>query len=72
MEFFVLKQPKAETPADVVGGIDIMRADGTQFGNFSKCPRCNYPLTKREWLPPFRIELETWGSQYGDGMLPES
>lgn len=66
MKFYVLKKPKADTPEDLLGRIDIIEAEGTETGDFLKCPRCNYALTMRAWLPPHRAELETWGQHYGD------
>lgn len=66
MSFFVLGKAKAGSPEDLKGGIDITQAKDTQTGGFQKCPRCGCPLTMREWLPPYRVELETWGKAFGD------
>jgi hypothetical protein len=66
MRFFVLKRPKSDSEEDRLGGIDVSGAEGTETGEFPKCPHCNCPLGMREWLPPYRVELETWGQQFGD------
>jgi hypothetical protein len=66
MNFFVLAKPKTGSPEDIRGGIDIIQAEGTQTGDFLKCPQCNFPLTMREWLAPHRVDLEPWGKAYGD------
>lgn len=66
MRFFVLAKPEVGSPEDRHGGIDFIQAGGTQTGDFPKCPSCTAPLGMREWLPPFRVELETWGTEFGD------
>jgi hypothetical protein len=66
MRFFVLIKPEVGSSEDRHGGTDIIQADGTQTGDFPKCPTCGAPLGMREWLPPYRVDLETWGDEFGD------
>jgi hypothetical protein len=66
MKFYVLATPKPDTPEDLLGGIRAIREEGFRTGEAVRCPRCNRPLSMLKWLPPFRIELESWGKEYGD------
>ena len=36
------------------------------LGNAPQCPACGCPVGLLEWLPPYRVELETEGSVYAD------
>jgi hypothetical protein len=40
--------------------------DASHFGDLPRCRVCNNVVGMRSWLPPFRVELETWGTQFGD------
>lgn len=31
-----------------------------------RCERCGQPMGWGEWLPPFKVLIETWGRQFGD------
>lgn len=31
-----------------------------------RCHACGEPIGMRRWEPPFRVELETWGTRFGD------
>jgi hypothetical protein len=66
MNFYVPRKPKADTPEDLLAGTNALHAEDTALGEALRCPACTYPLTKLKWLPPYRIELETWGRVYGD------
>jgi hypothetical protein len=66
MNFYVLDKPKPNTPEDRLGRSDAIREEGFNTGEALRCPRCNRFLTSLRWLPPYRIELETWGREYSD------
>lgn len=70
MQFYMIKQPKAGSREDRLGRIDVLKSDETEFGEPVRCERCSRPLTMLVWLPPFRIELTTWGKRHGDFTLP--
>lgn len=31
-----------------------------------QCPACGDPVGMLRWEPPYRVEIETWGSRFGD------
>jgi len=66
MKFYVIDQPKAGSPEDRFGGTDAVMEEGTNTGEAVRCPACDRPLSMLKWLPPYRIELESWGKHYGD------
>jgi hypothetical protein len=66
MNFYVLEQPRPDTPEDRLGGSDAIKEEGFNTGEALRCRQCNRFLTMLRWLPPYRIELETWGQEYGD------
>lgn len=64
MHFFVLQdEPISDGQCATV---DVVDADGSSHGDAPRCETCGDYVGLREWLPPLRIELETWGTQYGD------
>lgn len=66
MKFYRLKQPKINSVEDRFARIDSLKEEGFNVGDCVRCPSCNRPLSMLRWLPPYRIELETWGKHYGD------
>jgi hypothetical protein len=66
MQFYRFEQPRSDSPEDRAGSIDVMPEDGFNVGPGPTCPACDRPLGWLSWLPPYRLELETWGKQYGD------
>lgn len=66
MNFYVLDTPKPDSAEDFLGRIDVLFAEGTKTGDFPVCPNCGFPAALREWLPPHRVEIETWGRHFGD------
>jgi hypothetical protein len=66
MKFYLIDKPKMNTPKDLLGGIRAIKEEGFATGEALRCPQCNRFLSMLEWLPPYRIELETWGREYGD------
>lgn len=45
---------------------DAQLADGFNPGEASRCNACSQFIGMRPWLPPFRVELDTWGNEFGD------
>jgi hypothetical protein len=66
MTFFVLSKPEPLTAEDLRGGTCAVKEAGFNTGPALRCPVCNRFLSMLRWLPPYRIELETWGAEYGD------
>lgn len=64
MRFFVLKPESSSKNA--VALTDALMAKGSQTGDAPSCEACGKYIGMREWLPPFRVELETWGRSFGD------
>ena len=67
MIFFELAEAEPGSTEDRSGRIDVLKeANGVNRGSAPSCPSCGRFLGLLSWLPPFRIELETWGRHYGD------
>jgi len=66
MKFYVFDNPKIDSPDDQRGGMDAIKEEGFNVGDAPRCPKCGRPLGMLLWLPPYRLELETWGRDYGD------
>lgn len=66
MRFYVLVRPKPGSAEDLRGGIDAIKEKGFRTGPAPTCAACDGFIGKLTWLPPYRIELETWGREYGD------
>jgi hypothetical protein len=64
MKYFVLNH--APTGKHEVARVDVLAADGTIYGDAPRCDACGKYIGMREWLPPYRVELDTWGREYGD------
>jgi len=64
--FYVLEQPRAGSPEDVVGGTRALQEEGFNVGDAPRCPKCGRFTGMLTWLPPYRVELETWGKHFGD------
>jgi hypothetical protein len=59
--FFVLEE-------DLFGPHDTqcLRTGSANFEGAPRCPRCGDPIGLRTWLPPYRVELELHGKEFGD------
>lgn len=59
--FFVLKD-------DMHGRYDTksLAADSSDSGDAPRCPQCGDIIGMRTWLPPYRVELELYGEEFGD------
>ena len=66
MNFYVLNKPQPDSPEDRQGRTDAVKEKGFNTGEAVRCPHCGRFLTSLRWLSPHRIELETWGREYGD------
>ena len=64
--FYVLDEPAPESPEDKMGGTNALSEEGFKVGDAPKCPRCGRFIGMLTWLPPFRVEIETWGREFGD------
>ena len=62
-EFYVLK---GRGGFDRDAGTEFVQHDPVNLGDAPRCPACGQYLGMRAWLPPYRVELITWGAQYGD------
>jgi hypothetical protein len=65
MQFYVLNGPKvAGYPLpDMI----VLEAEDFQTGPAPRCVSCGKYIGTREWLPPFRAELDVWrGREFGD------
>lgn len=64
MQFFVLNQePITERQT---ARVDSLKAEGTKYGEAPHCDKCGQYVGMRSWLPPYRVELETWGLEFAD------
>jgi hypothetical protein len=63
LHFFVLEHPKDPVDDALT---DFLPAPGTKRGEVPRCPRCGNPIGMMPRLPPFRVEVETWGRRFGD------
>jgi hypothetical protein len=36
------------------------------LGEGPRCPLCGGPVDRREWLPPFKVEITLFGKEFGD------
>lgn len=66
MRFYVMEKPKVASSEDTFCGIDIEKSEGTMRGDAPTCARCGAALGFLIWLPPYKIELKTWGKKYAD------
>jgi hypothetical protein len=63
MKFFVLQNPKTDQRIPVT---DFVPVDGSRTGEASRCPVCGNFVGMLPLLPPVRVEIETWGTNFGD------
>jgi hypothetical protein len=61
--FYVLKSPKDYQQTAVT---DYLPVDPYNVGDALKCGLCRKSISMGSWLPPYRVELEVWGNEYGD------
>jgi hypothetical protein len=63
MKLYVLQNPKVGRTDAVT---DFMPVEGSRMGDAPQCGVCGKYLGLRPLLPPIRVELEAWGSRWGD------
>jgi hypothetical protein len=66
--FFILEEPKPGSPQDKAHGTRSLKEEGFSVGPAPRCPACGGFIGMLRWVPPFRVELETWGKEFGDVM----
>ena len=49
-----------------IASVDACQIDGTKYGDAPRCEVCKRYIGMRAWLPPYRVELETWGYEFAD------
>jgi len=64
--FYVLQEPRPGSTEDERGGTSALKEEGFQVGDAPKCPICGRFVGMLTWLPPFRVEIERWGDEFGD------
>lgn len=64
--FYILSEPCPESPEDAVGGTNALKVEGFKVGDAPKCPKCGRFIGLLTWMPPFRVEIEMWGKEFGD------
>ena len=63
MNFYVLAKPDADEPDNPHGPTDALWEEGFTSGEALRRPACNRFLSMLKWLPPYRVELTTWGKR---------
>ncbi|MGC4002696.1 MAG: hypothetical protein QM811_05980 [Pirellulales bacterium] len=64
MQFFVLTQELIANSQRA--RTDVLKADGTNYGDAPRCPACGRYIGMRQWIKPYCVEMETWGSEFAD------
>ncbi len=67
MKFYVLDDNRAGNEPAVT---TYLSADPVHRGEAPRCPVCNTFIGPLKWLPPYRVELEAYGSAWGDLVFP--
>lgn len=63
--FYILESPKA-TMHQHLAITDYSNSDNARLAEPPKCGRCGRFIGMMVWCPPFQVEIETWGNEYGD------
>lgn len=64
MDFFLLDPSPNVRRHDWV--TDVEPEDGFNVGEAPHCSACGQCTGMREWLPPYRVTIEVWGTGFGD------
>jgi hypothetical protein len=62
-DLFVLRNPKSEESSALT---DFVQAERLRVGEAPRCETCRRAIGSLPWLPPYRVNLSTWGSRFGD------
>lgn len=60
---YLLEGQQSE-PGDAL--TDFVQVDPVRVGEAPRCEACGEPIGMLPWLPPLRVEIETWGTKFGD------
>jgi len=64
LQFFVIeRKARGARESDRT---DVMPEAGSPVGEAPRCPSCGRFIGMLKWLPPYRVEMDTWGEQFGD------
>lgn len=63
MSFYVLANPKTAEGGAVT---DFLEVEPIRLGEAPRCRRCGGFVGMKPIVPPVRVNIETWGSRYGD------
>ena len=63
MSIYLLERHRRSTD---VATTDFLQAEPHHTSSAPLCEACGNPIGLRQWEPPFRVELETWGLRFGD------
>ena len=66
MQFFMLEEEPTTEPEHQIASMDAVKAAGKNVGDARRSEACGKYVGMCEWLPPYRVELETWGRVFGD------
>ena len=62
--FFVLeRKPRG---VQELARTDVVPTKGATVGDAPRCSRCGGFVGMLKWLPPYRVEIDTWGDEMGD------
>jgi hypothetical protein len=65
MAFYVLAR-KSQSEYGSECDTEFLAAEDARYGEAPRCPVCGEFTGMRQRLPPFRVELELQGRQFGD------
>lgn len=64
VRFFILElSPKGDGEE---ARTDVLPEVGFKVGEAPRCPACGRFIGMLTWLPPYRVQLDSWGQQFGD------
>jgi hypothetical protein len=63
VHFYILEHPRTGHDDALT---DFLSAPDKNRGDAPRCPQCGGAVGLLQTLPPFRVELETWGKRFGD------
>lgn len=72
MRFYVLNPYIPKALPYTIADTDAVAARDFVTGPFPRCPKCGNSTRFRKWLPPFKAELETWGTEFGEIIIRSS
>lgn len=63
--FYVLENPPVGSLEDRIGGMSVYQ-HAPILGEAPRCERCGKFRGLMRWLPPYEVDIETWGQEFGD------